>query len=59
VFTNGVPEKVPTSTAPKRGNLRRLTDQVLEIGDLLGDKLKDHFGNNNAIGGILPPVSIK
>lgn len=59
VFTNGVPEKVPTSTEPKRGNLRRLADQVLELNQMWGDKLKDHLGNNNAIGGILPPVSIK
>ena len=59
VFTNGVPSKVPTSTKPKLGNLRSFANKVFEIGDLLGDKLKDQLGDNNAIGGTLPPVSIK
>lgn len=45
VFTNGVPGKVPASTEPKVGNLRRLVN-------------KDHLGNIT-IGGMLPSVSIK
>jgi hypothetical protein len=59
VFTNGVPEKVSPSTEPKLGNLRRIANKVFEIDALMKDKLKDHFGNNNAIGGMLPSVSIK
>lgn len=59
VFTNGVPEKVSPSTEPKLGNLRRIANKVFEIDALMKDKLEDHFGNNNAIGGTLPPVSIK
>ena len=59
VFTNGVPEKVPASTEPKLGNLRMPAQKVFDIDNLWGDKPKDHFGNNNAIGGMLPSVSIK
>lgn len=59
VFTNGVPEKVSPSTEPKLGNLRMPAQKVFDIDNLWGDKPKDHFGNNNAIGGMLPSVSIK